>query len=85
MSTARMAVAFGPVAHKTWVLRYVGNPDGYEEFLGNNVPSCRREFTNSDNFIYLEYDLGVLLFASFHDMSKLKFLFQIDGGEAVIR
>lgn len=47
-----MAVACGHVAHETCVLGYVDNPN----FLGDNFPSCRREFTNCnpDNFIYLE-------------------------------
>lgn len=51
-----MAVAFGPIAHDTCVLGCVDNPDACKNFQGDNLPSCRREFTecSPDNFIYLE-------------------------------
>lgn len=55
MSTAGMAVAIGPLAQQTCVLGYVDNLDGYKNFLGDNLPPCRREFTNCnpESFIYL--------------------------------
>lgn len=55
MSTARMVVATGPLEQQTCVLGYVDNLDGYKNFLGDNIPPCRREFTKCipENFIYL--------------------------------
>lgn len=85
MSTARMVVAIGSLAKQTCVFGYVDNLDGYENFLGDNFPPCRREFTNCnpENFNLFVIDPWCFAACSFpsYDWAEL---FALDREERSI-